>query len=124
MNDEQLRCKIGQRLKLAREQAGLSQGQTAKLMDMHRPSVSEIEAGRRRVSADELSKFAGIYGVDANWLTYQEPESEDSMPDKLKLAARKLSHLNEEELDSLLDLLSALRNSTNNNDRPEKTDSF
>jgi len=39
--------------------SGFTQGQVAKRMDMHRPTVSEIEAGNRRVSADELKQFAG-----------------------------------------------------------------
>ena len=51
---------IASRLRLARERAGLSQGQVAKLVAMHRPSVSEIEAGRRSVTAEELTKFAKI----------------------------------------------------------------
>jgi transcriptional regulator with XRE-family HTH domain len=35
---------------------------------MHRPTISEIEAGNRRVSADELKTFADIYDVTVGWL--------------------------------------------------------
>ena len=45
----ELREEIGGRLRMARETAGLSQGQVAKRLKMHRPTISEIEAGRRRV---------------------------------------------------------------------------
>lgn len=110
MNTQDLRVRIGLRLKLAREHAGLTQGQAAKILGMHRPSISEIEAGRRKVSAEELNLFAQTYGVEIQWLTLQEGDTLDQVSDKLKLAARKLSQLDESELDDLLNLLSALRN--------------
>ena len=59
---------IASRLRLSREMAGLTQGQVAKSFDWHRPTVSEIEAGRRRVSAEELATLAEIYGVNIPWL--------------------------------------------------------
>lgn len=51
---------IAARLRVAREAAGLSQGQVAKLMGLHRPTISEIEAGRRRVTGEELVQFAKL----------------------------------------------------------------
>ena len=54
MNEHEKRRKaIASRLRLSREMAGLTQGQVAKSLEWHRPTVSEIEAGRRRVSAEE-----------------------------------------------------------------------
>ncbi len=47
---EEVREAIAERIAIARERAGLSQGQASKLMGMHRPTISEIEAGRRRVA--------------------------------------------------------------------------
>ena len=41
---ESTREQIAARLRAAREAAGLSQGQVAKLLKLHRPTVSEIEA--------------------------------------------------------------------------------
>ena len=58
-----LRQDIASRLRLARQAAGLSQGQVAKHLGWHRPTVSEIEAGRRRVQAEELTLLAELYGV-------------------------------------------------------------
>jgi transcriptional regulator with XRE-family HTH domain len=62
------RSAIAERLREARKAAGLSQGQVAKLLQMHRPTISEIEAGNRRVSAEELVKFAETYDVTVSWL--------------------------------------------------------
>jgi transcriptional regulator with XRE-family HTH domain len=101
------RLAIANRLKAAREQAGLSQGQVAKILGLHRPSISEMEAGRRSVSAEELTILAKTYGVSTIWLT----ESDESEPsrDRLELAARELSKLKPEDLERLLHLLSSLR---------------
>ena len=54
---DSLRHGIAHRLRMAREMAGLSQGQVAKELGWHRPTVSEIEAGRRRVSAENCQLF-------------------------------------------------------------------
>lgn len=105
---DSIRTSIAARLRAAREQAGLSQGQVAKLLDLHRPSISEIEAGRRRVSADELSRLAGIYNVSISWLT--EEKSEVANP-AIELAARELSKLKGEDLDRVLRFLRTLRKS-------------
>ncbi|WP_247554811.1 helix-turn-helix transcriptional regulator [Bradyrhizobium sp. 138] len=55
--DSTKRSQIAQRLKEARKLAGLSQGHVAKTLGLHRPSVSEIESGNRRVSAGAAKEF-------------------------------------------------------------------
>src|SRR6266487_1109678 len=59
---------LGQRLRHAREDAGLSQAQAAKLLGLHRPAITEIEAESRKVSAGELRNFASLYHVSTSWL--------------------------------------------------------
>lgn len=59
---------IAGRLREARRKAGLTQEAAAKALGMVRPTVSEIEAGRRNVRADELAAFAGLYESDVRWL--------------------------------------------------------
>jgi transcriptional regulator with XRE-family HTH domain len=105
MSKNESRGRVHERLRLAREQAGLSQGQIAKLMDYHRPTISEIEAGRRRVSSDELSAFARHYGVSTSWLLNEKEES-DSI---IELAARELSKLKKDDLEKILNLLKSLK---------------
>ena len=102
MTDEALAA----RLRAAREQAGLSQGQVAKLMQLHRPTISEIEAGRRRVVSEELMKFAGLYGVSVAWLMGEEGGGADA---RVELAARELSKLKDDDLNRVLELLQSLR---------------
>ena len=99
---------IASRLRSAREMAGLSQAQVAKLLDLHRPSVSEMEAGRRRVSADELARLSEIYSVDLEWLTGSESTSDED-DGRIRFAARQLAKLKEDDLDKVMRLLDALR---------------
>jgi transcriptional regulator with XRE-family HTH domain len=100
---------IASRLALARKQAGLSQGQVAKMLNLHRPSISEAEAGRRNVTATEITKLAGIYGVSVDWLACADSDSPNLGRDRIQLAARELAKLKKHDLDKVLDLLSALR---------------
>lgn len=99
---------IAERLRLAREQAGLSQGQVAKLVGKHRPTISEIEAGRRRVSAEEVGEFADIYEVSVSWLLGREADSTE-LQDRVQLAARELAKLRPDDLDRVLSLLGSMR---------------
>ncbi len=100
---------FGARLRLAREQAGLSQAQVAKMLNLHRPSISEAEAGRRKVSTEELVELARIYGVSVSWLAGAETEGANLVQDRIEFAARELAKLKQEDLDRLLELLSALK---------------
>lgn len=96
---------LSNRLRLARERAGLSQGQVAKLLSWHRPSVSEMEAGRRRVEATELVRLADIYGTDVNWLLGEGSRHDEP----LRIVAREIKRLDPDQLDNLMDLISSLR---------------
>ena len=95
------------KLRTARENAGLSQGQVAKILGIHRPTISEIEVGRRKVSSDELAEFSNIYDVSIQWLMSSEESSE--FEDKVRLAARGLSRLKKKDLNVVINLLSTLK---------------
>lgn len=99
---------LAERIRNARELAGLSQGQVAKLIGFHRPTISEIEAGRRNVKADELNTFAELYGVEVSWLASGEVE-EQKLSKNVLAAARELSSMNEEDLDMLMNTIQILK---------------
>jgi len=94
---------------MAREMAGLSQAQVAKKLGLHRPSVTEMEAGRRAVTADELVTLADLYGVSVDWLTRGPEEKADLAQQRVELAARELGKLKPKDVDRLLQVLAALR---------------
>lgn len=99
---------VHERLKLAREQSGLSQGQVAKRLEMHRPTISEIEAGRRSVTAEELREFSELYEVSVDWLLSSRSESPEDDA-KVQLAARGLASLRRDDLDTVLRVLKTIR---------------
>jgi transcriptional regulator with XRE-family HTH domain len=99
---------VAVRLREARAYAGLSQSQVAKILSMHRPTISEIEAGRRRVSAEELAEFARIYDVNASWLLAESRDPSDAEAASIELAARELSKLKKEDRETVIRLLRSL----------------
>jgi transcriptional regulator with XRE-family HTH domain len=107
--EERLRVTIAERIREARKHAGLSQGQVAKLMGLHRPSVSEIEAGNRRVSADELKNLAKLFDVSVAWLMGDAPDGVETDDPRIQLAARELKKLKPQDLERLLRLLTSMR---------------
>lgn len=118
--DDQKRAAIAERIKEARRQAGLSQGQVAKLMGLHRPSVSEIEAGNRRVSAEELATLGELFDVSVAWLVGDAPESVETDDPRIQLAARELKKLKPQDLERLLRLLASMRDGDGKSSRGGK----
>jgi transcriptional regulator with XRE-family HTH domain len=108
-NPDEKRAIIASRIKEARKAAGLSQGQLAGLLGMQRPSVSEIEAGNRRVSGEEISRLVELLDVSSSWLLGRDAERADPHDTKLQLAARELAKLKPVDLERLLQLLSSMR---------------
>jgi transcriptional regulator with XRE-family HTH domain len=106
---ESQKDRLAARLRTAREMAGLSQGQVAKMLGLHRPSISEMEAGRRKVSAEEVARLAEVYRVDIDWLTGSTTGAASGRDDRVQLAAREFSKLLPKDLDRVMDLLHALR---------------
>lgn len=98
---------IGARLKDSREAAGLTQEQVARLLGVPRPAISEMESELRTVSAGELRQLAACYKVSLPWLA-GEP-SHDGADEKIKMAARKLSDLKDEDVDTVLRIVDSFR---------------
>lgn len=65
---------IGARARLARAQANLRQEDVAAYLDIPRPSVAEIERGRRELSSRELSQLSALLGKPVAWFLATEPE--------------------------------------------------
>lgn len=66
---------LGRRIRHFRESRGLSQEALAKLLGVSRPTLSLIETGERKVSADEIKRLADIFNisVDAFFDESKEP---------------------------------------------------
>ncbi|MFJ9521834.1 helix-turn-helix domain-containing protein [Kitasatospora sp. NPDC101801] len=62
------REEVAGRIRAARRTRGLSQAQVARALGIPRPSVSDIEQGRRGVGAIELKRLATLLGTTADHL--------------------------------------------------------
>lgn len=76
---------IGERLRLAREIAKLTQEAAGAAINAARTTIVAIEQGKRRVRIDELQKLAAAYGVSANTILRREAIHLDMVPRFRKL---------------------------------------
>jgi transcriptional regulator with XRE-family HTH domain len=87
------------RLRAARKHAGVTTVAAASALGIRRPAISEIEHGKRKVSAEELAKLAGLYGVSVTWLL--ERVSTKATDERATLAAQALAGMSDAQLDRL-----------------------
>ncbi|SFQ10055.1 Helix-turn-helix [Lachnospiraceae bacterium XBB1006] len=73
------------KIKEARIKAEITQDEAAALVKVTRRAISEMEAGKRSVTADELAQFSRIYHVDVRELLFVEFTAED---EEQRLAAK------------------------------------
>lgn len=77
----------GERLRLAREAAGVTQSAAADSIGVARTTLIAIEQGQRRVRMNELQRLARRYGTSVNALLRQEAVHVDLTPRFRKLFA-------------------------------------
>jgi len=83
---------LGERLRRSREYLGLSQGEVAEKLGVSRTAITQMEAGRRKVSTLELAKLARLYGQSYEYFLGEVPELvEDETSQALFRAARDLT---------------------------------
>lgn len=98
MKNENLNIKIGQRLREAREKAGLSQAQLAKELGYESATaVSLIEAGERRFKAEDFRKAAEVLHQTIGYFLGQE-----TSPMDIKVALRADKDLTDDDKKAVL----------------------
>ncbi|WP_219908072.1 helix-turn-helix domain-containing protein [Enhygromyxa salina] len=98
------RKRLGQKLRMGRETAGLSQEQVAAELRLPRPAISQIENGNRRVEALELGRMAKLYGRPLN---YFADEGQDY--DNLSVLHRAVKDLSDNDRKQVLQFAEFLR---------------
>ena len=71
---------VGERLRLARETAGITQAEAATCINVARTTLLAIEKGQRRVRSDELQQLARLYHTSVNALLRRESIYVDFVP--------------------------------------------
>lgn len=123
INHDFLRCKINplvvwyietverrmrnmnERLKQVRKGLKLSQEFVAKQLGMTRTTIVAIEAGTRKVTTDELTKFSELYGVTIDELLYGDVSEEN----EVKAFARSFSELSDIDKKEIMNLINFKR---------------
>ncbi len=82
------RHSIAARVRLAREQAGLRQEDVAVGLGIPRPSVTELEAGRRDLSSVELAVLAELLGKPVDWFVAGEEQFDPEAWDPVRFHLR------------------------------------
>lgn len=100
LDAQALRVKLADRLRDARNYLGLTQEEVATYLSIPRTAVIDIESGRRRLEALELTRLAKLYRQSVSYLTGEDDEASDMPADVAYLArqAQSLSTQDREEL--------------------------
>jgi transcriptional regulator with XRE-family HTH domain len=78
---------LGTRLRTARETVGLTQVDVAGYLGLPRTAVVAIEAGTRRVKAEELDRLASLYRRSVEWLLGRDAVPSAAVTNLHRLAA-------------------------------------
>lgn len=94
---------IGLRIKMAREEAGLTQDQLATELDMSDSGLTLWESGKRRVPIDQLRRIGERLGKPMWWLLGEDP------PDPNSAFAHELHRLSPEDRERAIEIIRSLR---------------
>ena len=96
---------IAKKLKETRNMAGLSQEETAKLMNISERRLRAIEANQSEVSADEILEFAKLYKVDVRELmleSYVEQSEEQILYNRYASFLRYFDQLSDRDKEDVI----------------------
>lgn len=96
---------MNERLKQIRKRLKFSQEFVAKQLGMSRTTIFAIEAGTRKVTTDELTKFSELYGVTTDELLYGDITEEN----EVKAFARTFSELSDIDKKEIMNLINFKR---------------
>src|SRR4051794_20857282 len=101
--DDMAPVDVGERLRVAREAAGISQANASAAIDVARTTLIAIEQGQRCVRMSELQRLAKLYRTSVNAVLRQEAIQVDLTP-----RFRKLISATDGAADSATKLMSDL----------------
>lgn len=101
-----------ERLREARKFLKLSQEFVARQMNLSRPTISAIESGQRKVTAEELAGFSKLYGVSVDELVNGRA-SDDVQVEMFARAFSELSDMDKKEIMSLINFKRSYKETMN-----------
>lgn len=108
---------LGQRLRVARERAGMTQTEAAQFIDVTSAALNQYESGKRRVDALSLERLARLYGVPLRSLFGEELVQTD-WEEALRLGSETISTSSKAGIGRLIDKIYALEKLYRETDTP------
>lgn len=99
-------AELGERIRQIREYLGLSQSRVATHLNLQRPAIGAIEAGKRRLTATELKLLAELFRYPVSYLLGTE---EGKTPTEVIALARATKNLTQKDRKQLLRFAEFLR---------------
>lgn len=103
---------MNERLREARKYLKLSQEFVARQMNLSRPTISAIEAGQRKVTAEELDRFSKLYGISTEELMHGTV-SDTAETEMFARAFSELSDIDKKEIMNLIEFKRKYKEHTN-----------
>ncbi len=102
-----LKEKLGARIRELRKSLGLSQEQLAELIDMDKPNLSNIERGKRFMTAETLEKIANaLKTTERELFNFNKTEPEKYLRQDI---SDILDAFEEEDLKFILEIISSYK---------------
>lgn len=80
---------LGKRIKKLRDKAGLSQEKFSQMIELKRVSISQIENGVRKLTAEEITKIAELFNISTDALLNLEEDIKVVLEEGKKIAPKK-----------------------------------
>lgn len=87
--------KIGENIKILREQSGFTQSNIAKYLKVDQSLISKIEKGERLITSDMLDNLSTLFGITSASF------NSNSIPAKQVSFALRASEINEDDLETI-----------------------
>lgn len=91
---------VYERVKKYRNRLHLSQEYVSKYLNVNRATYSQMENGKRKITAEEIGKLSGLFGVSADTLLGNDLESKPTI-----LFARSFEKLDEADQAEIMNLI-------------------
>lgn len=98
---------IGEKIRHARQNAGMSQEKLAESIKVKRATLAAWEIGRNEPDADSIRNIAVACNVSTDWL-HEMPVDYTSMTDDARYLAEKIASLSERDRQILEKVLAAM----------------
>lgn len=105
-----MNVEIGQRIKEAREGAGLTQDKFSELLGLGEKHISAIERGAVGVSVPALRRICTLLSISADTILFEKPDDsdQDAREEALRLLLGRLSRLPDDQFWNVKELIDKL----------------